>query len=100
MNRWIEILLIPRNAFKFKKMKNIEKYQKNWKYQIIDFYWKNNVKNLSLMFSITLNPFSMKELTETKLNKKKKILINGYWKDLKYEYHFLKSKGFDVYLLK
>ena len=100
MNRFSEFFLIPRNHFKFKSIKNIDKYQIDNKYQIIDFFWKDNEKKFKLQQSLTFNPITFETEFQIKLFKNKTILIYGNWKELKYYYHFLKHKGYKVYLIK
>ncbi|WP_033159855.1 hypothetical protein [Mycoplasmoides alvi] len=100
MKRFSELLLIPRNHLKFKFIKNIKKYEINPKYQIIDFYWKKDQKIFKKYNSITFNKITFQFEFKNKLDKSKKIIIDGKWMELKYYYHFLKFHGFKVFLLK
>lgn len=101
MKRICEWFLIPRNKIWFKSKKNIFKYAKKYKYQLIDFYWKKELFIKHLTLSITFNPLTFDKNYQKTLNKNKKIIIvTDNWKECKYYYHFLRFYKYKVYLVK
>ena len=81
MTELLELLSIPRNHIKFKKRKNVFKYEKNHKYQIVCISNAAGHKDINIMNIpklTTIIPLVLFEQEAPKLlNPKKKIILYG-----------------------
>lgn len=100
MKRIYEAFLIPRNFCRFKSIKSMNKYAKKFRYQLIDFYWTDEKVKDHIPLSVTFHPLTFQEEFSKRLNRKKIIIINGQWQDVKYYYHFLRFNKYKAYLLR
>lgn len=69
------------------------------KWQIVEFTLQNKLIKNHIVGAIVIDKIHYENSLKI-LNNKKKTLINGDFFEMTFFYHYLKNKGFNVYLLK